>query len=131
MTKLMKTTKYGKEIYVGKIENGIYSRTVHNIHLYEYTTSQGSVKGWFVDRGVCQKYIYPDNYKDQDGNEKSIIYVQIYNMDENILYSVDRKTFMINAIELRDRFLLPLEYWEASENEEIFNDADSIHPKRD
>lgn len=127
----MKETRNGKEIYVGKIENSIYSRTVHDEHLYEYENRKGTTKGWFVDRGVCQKYIYPDQYEDKEGNNKSIIYLQIHNLDENAIYTVDRKTFMVNAIELRDRFLLPLEYWEKKEGESIFNDTDSIYIKEE
>lgn len=116
----MKTISSGNKIYVGEIKNNIFTKRVKTHHLYTYTDpkTKKKIQGWYVDKGVCQKYIIPD--------DDPVVFLLMHNVEDNTVYQCDRKTFVINSIELPDRFLLALEYWQKGEKEALFKHVDKI-----
>ncbi len=110
----------GKEIYLGEINNGMYSRRVRTQHIYKYKNFETGevIEGWTVDKDACEQTIFSE-----------CSYMNIKNSDTDKMFVSSIKGFMENAVPLRDRYFLALEHWEEVDDRKAFKRVEVI--KRD
>jgi len=114
--KLYKTTITGKEIYIGGIKDDIYIRSVRTEHMFTYKDKDNQEEeGWTVDRDACEQKIFP--------NCTQII---IKDRTAQKLYMCTVKDFMQKAIQLRDRYFLPLDDWETKDDKPAFKRVEVV-----
>lgn len=118
MQKLYKKSVSGdREIYLGEVNNEIYSRRVRNEHIYVYKDHNNNeeIKGWTIDKDACEQTVFAE-----------CKYIMITNSDTNIGYWVSVSEFMKNAISLRDRYFLALDKFMEMTDEKPFKRIDII-----
>ncbi len=114
--RLFKELFQGRKVYLGQIDNSIYSRNVKNIHLYEFSTPDGKVKkGWFIDKDAFEQHVLP-----------KCNHIIIRNIETNTLYMVKTSVFLSASTLLRDRYVLPIESWEVKSDEPAMKKVEII-----
>lgn len=112
MQKLTKKSPDGQtDIYLGEINNGIYSRRVKNKHIYHYKdfTTGETIDGWTIDKDACESVVFPECTS-----------ILLKNVEEHKIYMIEVKVFMQEAISLRDRYFLALDGFQISDDRKPF-----------
>ena len=113
VSKLYKTTMGGKTIYVGDINENIYTRKVKWSHKHEDNLTGET--GWTIDKDTCQQHIFP-----------RCNYIVIRCTDKEQAYQTSTHHFMQKARELRDRYFLGMSEWEVSTDRRAFKKIEVV-----
>ncbi len=118
MQKLYKPSLSGdRELYLGEINNGMYSRRVRDVHIYKYKNYKTGevIEGWTVDKDACEQTIFDE-----------CSYILLKNSDDKKAYMVSVQAFMQDAIQLRDRYFLPKDQFEVLDDHQPFKRVEVI-----
>ena len=116
--KLYKPSVSGdRELYLGEINNAIYSRRVREKHTYSYKDYKTgkTTEGWTIDKDACEQTVF---------NECT--YILIKNTDNKKNYMISIQSFMQQAIPLRDRYFLAKDKFEVLEDHQPFKRIEVI-----